>query len=246
MGSSGMKPLEENAKPPPPPPSSSFSENWKERILIPTLLAGITGGGVGLVSKHRKVHGLANISTTYATNFSIVTGCYCGAREFVRVVRKAEPDDLVNSAVAGFGSGALLGRLQGRFLISITFICLRQVFFSFLGSLSHRKGRSFSMLSVGFFDPAREAGGQFGAYRYSVIFAVVGTAVDFATIKLRPALSNFKESIFKEKEKKPSWLKLPEWSPIQVLDEEALAAKEAREKELFARRALGKLSKEES
>ncbi|KAJ7008852.1 hypothetical protein D5086_005555 [Populus alba] len=201
MGSSGMKPLEENAKPPPPPPSSSFSENWKERILIPTLLAGISGGGVGLVSKHRKVHGLANISTTYATNFSIVTGCYCGAREFVRVVRKSEPDDLVNSAVAGFGSGALLGRLQG---------------------------------------------GQFGAYRYSVIFAVVGTAVDFATIKLRPALSNFKESIFKEKEKKPSWLKLPEWSPIQVLDEEALAAKEAREKELFARRALGKLSKEES
>lgn len=196
-----MKPLEENAKPPPPPPPSSFSENWKERILIPTLLAGITGGGVGLVSKHRKVHGLANISTTYATNFSIVTGCYCGAREFVRVVRKSEPDDLVNSAVAGFGSGALLGRLQG---------------------------------------------GQFGAFRYSVIFAVVGTTVDFATIKLRPALSNFKESIFKEKEKKPGWLKLPEWSPIQVLDEEALAAKEAREKELYARSALGKLSKEES
>ncbi|KAI5599823.1 hypothetical protein POPTR_002G246000v4 [Populus trichocarpa] len=201
MGSSGMKPLEENAKAPPPPPPSSFSENWKERILIPTLLAGITGGGVGLVSKHRKVHGLANISTTYATNFSIVTGCYCGAREFVRVVRKSEPDDLVNSAVAGFGSGALLGRLQG---------------------------------------------GQFGAFRYSVIFAVVGTTVDFATIKLRPALSNFKESIFKEKEKKPGWLKLPEWSPIQVLDEEALAAKEAREKELYARSALGKLSKEES
>lgn len=196
-----MKPLEENAKPPPPPPPSSFSENWKERMLIPTLLAGITGGGVGLVSKHRKVHGLANISTTYATNFSIVTGCYCGAREFVRVVRKSEPDDLVNSAVAGFGSGALLGRLQG---------------------------------------------GQFGAFRYSVIFAVVGTTVDFATIKLRPALSNFKESIFKEKEKKPGWLKLPEWSPIQVLDEEALAAKEAREKELYARSALGKLSKEES
>jgi hypothetical protein len=40
MGSSGMKPLEENAKPPPPPPPSSFSENWKERMLIPTLLAG--------------------------------------------------------------------------------------------------------------------------------------------------------------------------------------------------------------
>ncbi|KAB5569769.1 hypothetical protein DKX38_003562 [Salix brachista] len=197
MGSSGPKPLEEKAKPPP-----SFSENWKERILIPTLLAGTTGGGVGLVSKHRKAHGLANISATYATNFAIVSGCYCGAREFVRVVRKSEPDDLVNSTVAGFGSGALLGRLQG---------------------------------------------GQFGAFRYAVIFAVVGTAVDFATIKLRPALSSYKQSIFKDKEKNPGWLKLPEWSPIQVLDEEELAAKKAREKELYAAQsALGKLSKEES
>ena len=50
---------------------------------------------------------------------------FSGAREFVRVVRKSEPDDLVNSTVAGFGSGALLGRLQGRVLISITLICLR-------------------------------------------------------------------------------------------------------------------------
>jgi hypothetical protein len=114
---------------------------------------------------------------------------FSGAREFVRVVRKSEPDDLVNSAVAGFGSGALLGRLQGRVLISITSICLRvfmdapyviliiyplceilcgalffhfnfnivQVFFSFVGSLSHRKDRNISMLSVGFFGPAREA-----------------------------------------------------------------------------------------
>ncbi|KAJ6390016.1 hypothetical protein OIU77_024278 [Salix suchowensis] len=168
----------------------------------PTLLAGTTGGGVGLVSKHRKAHGLANISATYATNFAIVSGCYCGAREFVRVVRKSEPDDLVNSTVAGFGSGALLGRLQG---------------------------------------------GQFGAFRYAVIFAVVGTTVDFATIKLRPALSSYKQSIFKDKEKNPGWLKLPEWSPIQVLDEEELAAKKAREKELYAAQsALGKLSKEES
>ena len=75
----------------------------------------------------------------------------------------------------------------------------------------------------------------------------MGTTVDFATIKLRPALSRFKESIFKDKEKNPGWLKLPEWSPIQVLDEEELAAKKAREKELYAAQsALGKLSKEES
>lgn len=36
-----------------------------------------------------------------------------GAREFVRVSRRSEPDDLMNSAIAGFGTGALLGRLQG-------------------------------------------------------------------------------------------------------------------------------------
>ncbi|KAJ9169784.1 hypothetical protein P3X46_017936 [Hevea brasiliensis] len=188
-------------RPLPPASSSSFSENWKERIFIPTLLGGIAGGGVGLVSKYRKVHGLANISATYATNFAIVTGCYCGAREFVRVTRKSEPDDLMNSAIAGFGSGALLGRLQG---------------------------------------------GQFGAFRYSIIFTVVGTMVDFVTIKLRPTVTSFRESIYGDKEKKGGWLKLPEWSPIQVLDEEALAAKEAREKQLYAQRALGKLSKEES
>lgn len=68
--------------------------------------------------------------------------------------------------------------------------------------------------------------------------------VDFATIKLRPTAMSFRESIYGDKEKKGGW-KLPEWSPIQVLDEEALAAKEAREKQLYAQRALGKLSKEE-
>jgi hypothetical protein len=41
-------------------------------------LAGIVGGGAGLISRHRKVHGLKNISATYATNLAIVTGCYCG------------------------------------------------------------------------------------------------------------------------------------------------------------------------
>ncbi|KDP26355.1 hypothetical protein JCGZ_17513 [Jatropha curcas] len=204
MASGDSKPSQTVATNPPPPPptsSSSFSENWKERMFIPTLLAGIAGAGVGLVSKHRKVHGLANISALYAANFAIVTGCYCGAREFVRVTRKSEPDDLINSAIAGFGSGALLGRLQG---------------------------------------------GQFGAYRYSIIFALVGTTVDFAAIKLRPSLRSFRESIYGDKEKKDGWFKLPEWSPIQVLDEEALAAKEAREKQLYNQRAFTKLSKEES
>ncbi|XWS31248.1 hypothetical protein CRYUN_Cryun23aG0061200 [Craigia yunnanensis] len=104
--------------------SSSFSEDWRHRILIPTILAGVAGGGIGLVSKHRKVHGLANISATYATNFAIVTGCYCGAREFVRATRKTGPDDLLNSAIAGFGTGAILGRLQGKILSVSLFLSM--------------------------------------------------------------------------------------------------------------------------
>ncbi|XP_055831720.1 uncharacterized protein LOC129900725 [Solanum dulcamara] len=174
--------------------STSPSSDWKERFLLPTFLAGLAGGGTGLVSKHRKVHGLANICATYATNFAIVTTFYCGAREFVRVSRTGKPDDLLNSAIGGFGSGAILGRLQG---------------------------------------------GQLGAARYSVMFAVVGTTVDYATIKVKPALRSYYDSLVN---KKDDWLKLPEWSPIQVLDEEALAAKRAREEELY--RSVHNLKKE--
>ncbi|KAL0418011.1 UNVERIFIED_CONTAM: hypothetical protein Sradi_1214600 [Sesamum radiatum] len=114
------------------------------------------------------------------------------AREFVRVSRTGKPDDLLNSVIGGFGSGAILGRLQG---------------------------------------------GQLGAVRYSVVFAVVGTAVDYATLKLKPAVSKFTE-------KKDDWLKLPEWSPIKVLDDEAVAAKRAREQQIY--RNVHNLNKEES
>ena len=89
-----------------------------------------------------------------------------------------------------------------------------------------------------------ELGGPIGAARYSVMFAVAGTTLDFATIKLKARLRDYTESTSEEKNK--SWLKLPDWSPIQMLDEEALAAKQAREKQLYAQRALGKLGKEES
>ncbi|KAG9143532.1 hypothetical protein Leryth_015958 [Lithospermum erythrorhizon] len=161
---------------------TSSTQIFKDRIFIPTILAGVVGSGVGLVSKHRKVHGLANISATYATNFAIVVGCYCGAREFVRVSRTGKPDDLLNSAIGGFGSGAILGRLQG---------------------------------------------GQVAAARYSVMFAVVGTTVDYATLKLKPILRNYYESLARKE------MKLPEWSPIKVLDEEALAAKRAKEQQIY-------------
>lgn len=178
---------------PPSPSSYSFFDGWKERIFYPTLLGGIVGGAVGVVSKHRKTHGLAKISATYATNLAIVTGCYCGAREFVQVTRKSEPDDLVNSALGGFCTGAILGRLQG---------------------------------------------GQLGAVRYSVMFAVAGTAVDYATVKLQPLLKSYCDSLLGGE------LKLPEWSPIQILDEEALAAKREREEQLRAQRAITIRSKE--
>ncbi|KAK2992442.1 hypothetical protein RJ640_025404 [Escallonia rubra] len=184
--------------------TSSAPESWKDRILIPTILAGVVGGAAGVVSKHRKVHGVANISATYATNLAIVTGCYCGAREFVRVSRASRPDDLLNSAIAGFGTGAILGRLQG---------------------------------------------GRTGAVRYAIIFSIAGTAADFATLKLKPMVEQLRESGVGEGEKSgknDSWLKLPEWSPIKVLDEEALAKKRAQEQELYARTNIHNLNNEES
>ncbi|XP_076888111.1 uncharacterized protein LOC143538430 [Bidens hawaiensis] len=50
---------------------------------------------------------------TFATNLALITGCYCGTREVVRLSRHSEPDDLLDSAIAGFGAGAILGGLQG-------------------------------------------------------------------------------------------------------------------------------------
>ncbi|CAI0444384.1 unnamed protein product [Linum tenue] len=83
MASGDSKPQEGDAASKPPSaerqsPSPSLSENWKERILLPTLVAGAGGGGYGLVSKHRTVQGFPHISAAYAANFAIVAGCYCG------------------------------------------------------------------------------------------------------------------------------------------------------------------------
>ncbi|KAK9757197.1 hypothetical protein RND81_01G147300 [Saponaria officinalis] len=172
---------------------STFLDRWKEKLFYPTLLGGIVGGAIGTMSKHTKVHGVANMSATYATNFAIVAGTYCGAREFVRVTRKSEHGDLINSALGGFCSGAILGRLQG----------------------GHR-----------------------GATRYSIIFAVVGTGVDYATLKLQPLAKSYYDSL------SGTDLKLPEWSPIQILDEEALAAKRDREEKLLAQRGITIRNKE--
>ncbi|KZV54133.1 hypothetical protein F511_09968 [Dorcoceras hygrometricum] len=176
-------------------------DTWKHRIIIPTLLAGVAGGGVGLISKHSKVLGFYKTAAAYASNFAIVTGCYCGAREFVRVSRTGKPDDLLNSVVGGFGSGAILGRLQ----------------VTYLGHVA--------------------IAGRAGAVRYSAIFAAVGTAVDYATIKLRPVISEVRDN-------SGGWFKLPEWSPIRVLDDEAVAEKRAREQQIY--RTVHNLNKEES
>ncbi|KAK1318530.1 hypothetical protein QJS10_CPB04g01264 [Acorus calamus] len=196
----------ETQTPQPNPPSSSpppSSNAWKERILLPTVLAGLVGGGSGFLSSRRAAH--SHLPLTYAANLAIVAGCYCGARELVRDARASEPDDLINSVVGGILSGSLLGRLQG---------------------------------------------GRFGAVRYSLIFAFAGTAMDFTTQKLKPFFQSFKSDLStdhpQQKTSNGGWFKLPEWSPIQVLDEEALAAKRAREQQLYSKRVLGKLNNEES
>ncbi|CAH2052381.1 unnamed protein product [Thlaspi arvense] len=169
-----------------------------KRLLITSLLAGVIGGGAGLVSKHRKAY--PNIPSIYTTNFAIVAGCYCaksfgfwlGAREFVRITRRSEHDDLMNSAIGGLFSGALLGRLQG---------------------------------------------GPHGALRYSIIFAAMGTACDYAVLRAKPMLATFRNM---------DSVKLPEWSPIQILDEEALEKKKAQEQRISAERSFGRLNKEET
>lgn len=77
-----------------------------------------------------------------------------------------------------------------------------------------------------------------GAVRYSFMFAAAGTALDFAAPKIQSYLQSLQND--------DSWLKLPEWSPIQVLDEEALAAKRERERQMLARRNNLDLNKDEA
>ncbi|KAH9612355.1 hypothetical protein KSS87_014551 [Heliosperma pusillum] len=249
-----------------PLPPPSFLDQWKERIFYPTLLGGIVGGAIGTMSKHRKVHGIAKMSATYATNFAIVSGVYCGAREFVRVTRKSEHGDLINSALGGFCSGAILGRLQGAADVEwlqswspwVRKECMVLVVEGWLAAYLEVVevlwvvtitcewlwfGRVV-MVGGGTLVVVQSCGGQFlyggqsGAVRYSIVFALVGTGVDYATLKLQPLAKSYYDSLFE------SDLKLPEWSPIQILDEEALAAKQAREEQLRAQRAITISNKE--
>lgn len=71
-----------------------------------------------------------------------------------------------------------------------------------------------------------------GAFRYTIAFATVGTAFDYASLKSKPLL---------ERVRNMDSITLPVWFPIQILDEEALANKKAKEQKLFTR-----LNKEES
>ncbi|KAJ1409537.1 Tim17/Tim22/Tim23/Pmp24 family protein [Sesbania bispinosa] len=204
----------------------------------------VAGAGTGLISKHRKSLGLANVCASYAANFAIITGCYCGAREFVTATRKTGPDDLWSSAIAGFGSGALLGRLHASFIV-----WLRVKFFEITNKdlcvvlitklLSHEDQ-----------SPSPREGGQVGAVRYSLMFAVAGTTADFAILKLKDFLRDHSETIYQDIEnskKNGNWLRLPEWFPIRVLDEEALATKRKQEEQFLAQRArIRSLREEES
>ncbi|KAF8402129.1 hypothetical protein HHK36_013081 [Tetracentron sinense] len=102
-----------------------------------------------------------------------------GMREFVRAIRGSEHDDLVNSAIGGFGAGALLCSLPGRNI------------------------------------------GALRSFRSSIGLAVIGTSVDYFALRLRPPQKSYSDFF------------------IQVLDEEALAAKQAREEQFYAKRATG-------
>lgn len=94
-----------------------------------------------------------------------------------------------------------------------------------------------------FFFSIAPAGGQLGAVRYAIIFATVGTAVDFTALQLQPYLKSIRNTVQQMSSDSSSW-SLPEWSPIQILDEEALAAKRAREQQLYEQRRFGRLNKE--
>ena len=65
---------------------------------------------------------------------------------------------------------------------------------------------------------------------------MAGPVFDLVNRQLYPLVNDISES---------TW-KLPEWSPIQVLDEEALAAKHARERKVYSQKIIGDLNKEKS
>ncbi|XP_039820381.1 uncharacterized protein LOC120682496 isoform X2 [Panicum virgatum] len=96
-----------------PEATSPFSEDRRERIIIPVAAAGVVGAAFGLLSRHRARLGAARAAVTYAANLAIVAGCYGGARELARDARATTPDDPMNSVVGGLASGAVLGRIQG-------------------------------------------------------------------------------------------------------------------------------------
>lgn len=65
----------------------------------------------------------------------------------------------------------------------------------------------------------------------------MGTASNYAGHKAKEMLENYRNK---------DSIKLPEWFPVQILDEEALAKKKAREQKIFAERSFGRLNKEET
>ncbi|GLJ48606.1 hypothetical protein SUGI_1025580 [Cryptomeria japonica] len=89
------------------------SRGWQQRIYIPTVAAGIIGGGAGILSGILKHHGTSKLAITYAVNSAIIASCFCGSRELVRELRAAEPEDPINSVLGGIASGGFLGRIQG-------------------------------------------------------------------------------------------------------------------------------------
>lgn len=67
----------------------------------------------------------------------------------------------------------------------------------------------------------------------------MGTTADYTILKLKDVWRDYSKTIYENIEnakKNENLLRLPEWFPIKILDEEALAAKRAQEEQFLAQR----------
>eukprot|EP00271_Cylindrocystis_brebissonii_P013062 TRINITY_DN32619_c0_g1_i1.p1 TRINITY_DN32619_c0_g1~~TRINITY_DN32619_c0_g1_i1.p1 ORF type:complete len:295 (+),score=38.61 TRINITY_DN32619_c0_g1_i1:158-1042(+) len=99
-----------------PPSQSQQGDNrsgWESRLLYGIAVGGALGGlaGAALATATRRPVGA--YAGAIAVNSTIAATTLFGLQEVVRELRYASRDDLLNSLLAGLGSGALLGALHG-------------------------------------------------------------------------------------------------------------------------------------
>ncbi|XP_024360113.1 uncharacterized protein [Physcomitrium patens] len=178
------------------------SDGWGYRILSKSLAAGGFGAGAGLLVGAVRGQPALRLGLSVGTNFLIAASCFGAAQEISRELRAAEPENLIDAAVGGFASGALLGHFHG--------------------------GRART-LPMGILFAVVGTGLQLGAAEYKEyrIRHFLNTLPSEPLI----ADANVEVPVVKEEEttEESSW-KLPDWFPIQMLSAEQ-AAKRAAEQE---------------